>query len=90
MAVEAVPVEEEEEEPEEELTPEELTCEACRGRHVKHTCGTDPEERKGKNGPRPRRGERKRKKLQNGSRRWKKRGRPRWRPRSRPTRRLPS
>ena len=48
MAVEAVPVEEEEEEPEEELTPEELSCEACRGRHVKHTCGTDPEERKAK------------------------------------------
>lgn len=33
-------------EPEEEMTPEELACEACRGRHVKHSCGTDPEERK--------------------------------------------
>ena len=61
-----------------------------RGRHVKHTCGTDPEERKAKKRAQgPRRGERKRKKPQNGSRRWKKRGRRRWRPRSRPTRRLP-
>ncbi len=48
MVVEEVPPVEEEEEPEEELTPEELSCEACRGRHVKHTCGTDPEERKAK------------------------------------------